>query len=128
MYVKRGRKYFSELLLFLRKIKTAVSEKGRWFFGKGKTSFHGKRVRNIGSGIFSSPLSAAAVSKGGNTFQEKRGFLKQGQHPVGDYLPMQGTEPAVLCKSAASRRAGQRDTEADVSAFQKRCSRMKLKS
>ena len=53
----------------------AVSDKGRWFLGKGKTSFHEKRSRNVGSGIFSLPLSAAALCKGGNPFQEKRSIL-----------------------------------------------------
>ncbi len=54
----------------------AVPDKGRWFLGKGKTSFHEKRGRNVGFGIFSSPLSAVALCKGGNPFQEKRGIFK----------------------------------------------------
>jgi hypothetical protein len=44
--------------------------------GKGKTSFHEKRGRNVGFGIFSPPLSAVALCKGGNPFQEKRGIFK----------------------------------------------------
>ena len=48
----------------------AVPDKGRLFSGKGKTSFHGKRGRNIG--FFLSLLSAAALRKGGSPFKEKQ--------------------------------------------------------
>ena len=56
-------------------LKGSVPDKGRWFSGKGKTSFHEKRSRNVGSGIFSLPLSAVALCEGGNPFQEKRSIL-----------------------------------------------------
>ena len=48
-------------------VKGAVPDKDRWFFGKVKTSFHEKRVRHVGFGIFYIflPLFAAALSKGG---------------------------------------------------------------
>ena len=51
-----------------------VPDKGRWFLGKGKTSFHEKRSRTSAS-VYFPPLSAVALCEGGNPFQEKRSIL-----------------------------------------------------
>ena len=60
---------------------------------KRKTFVHGKRP-NVGTEVFplSTPfLSSIALCKGGS---KKAGyFVKQGHYLIGNYLPVQGTEP-----------------------------------
>ena len=40
--------------------------------GEGENFFSREKSRNVGFGIFSFPLSAVALCKGGNPFQEKQ--------------------------------------------------------